>query len=196
VVAAFRRPAWLYSGSAFAAAHNLVPDWIAAYQTHGPAGPHKLWQNTDVYPWPWGKADGSVYDGTLAEFLTAAGITGAIPVTAASVPAPTVTYPPTTIPGSLLMSIEFSTTTGSDGTAYVPVTIPAGCTKILGGWVDVADPTAFDPARHDGDVTPANPDGVVCAPAVGGKGFPAGEQRLRVTGGIPDHFYTGRAIVG
>ena len=77
-----RRPGWLYSGEAFAAAHNLHPDWEAAYGSVEPPQPHKLWQDTDVYPWPWGRADASVFDGNLAEFLVAAGITTTPPVPA------------------------------------------------------------------------------------------------------------------
>jgi hypothetical protein len=88
------------------------------------------------------------------------------------------------------MIVPWSATTGNDGTAYIPIKIPAGCTRLHGGFADVLDPA--DPAtagHHDGDVTAGNPGGAQCAPTVGG---PTG-QRLRVTGAIPDHFYTGRA---
>ena len=74
VLAGTNRGPWLYSGLAFAAAHDLHPDWLAAYQPSEPSTPHKLWQNTDAHPWPWGKADGSVFDGTLPQFLAAIGI--------------------------------------------------------------------------------------------------------------------------
>jgi hypothetical protein len=79
LAATFRSP-WLYSGLAFSAAHDLQPEWLAAYQGNEPGAPHKLWQNTDVYPWPWGQADGSVFDGTLPQFLDSAGISLTGPV--------------------------------------------------------------------------------------------------------------------
>jgi lysozyme len=111
--------------------------------------------------------------------------------------ATTATQPPKPIPGSAFMNVEFSTTTGSDGTAYVQITIPPGCTHILGGWVDVMDPSGFDPTpHHDGDITAEFVSGVVCAPAVGAKDLPAGVQTLRITAAIPNHFYTGRAVCG
>jgi hypothetical protein len=75
VMTATNRPPWLYSGQAFAAAHDLDPDWLANYRGSEPAAPaHRLWQNSDTYPWPWGKGDASVFDGSLPEFLAAAGI--------------------------------------------------------------------------------------------------------------------------
>lgn len=74
IVALTGRQPWLYSGSYFAQTHNLEPEWVAAYQSNEPTGSHPLWQNTDVYPWPWGKGDGSIYHGTLADFLAATGI--------------------------------------------------------------------------------------------------------------------------
>jgi hypothetical protein len=107
-------------------------------------------------------------------------------------------YPPTPIPGQDgLMNVNFSTTTGLDGTAYVLLTIPKGCTQLLGGWVDVLDPSAGNPPHHDGDLTASTSDksGVVCQPAVGGN-LPAGTQRLRIAGGLPGHWYTGHAIFG
>lgn len=86
VMAATGRPPWLYSGLSFSEGHNLDPDWLAAYQgTEPTALAHKLWQDSDVYPWPWGRADASVFDGTLPEFLAAAGIGLPEPVS----PAPT-----------------------------------------------------------------------------------------------------------
>lgn len=66
---------WLYSYLAFAQAQDLDPDWLAAYSPNEPTIPHKLWQDTDAYPWPWGKSDASVFHGSLPEFLAAAGIT-------------------------------------------------------------------------------------------------------------------------
>lgn len=74
VTATARRP-WLYSGLAFAEAHDLDPDWVAAYGPVEPSIPHKLWQDSDTYPWPWGRSDASVFHGNLAQFLQAAGIT-------------------------------------------------------------------------------------------------------------------------
>ena len=113
-------------------------------------------------------------------------------------PPPDKTYPPTPIPGQEgLMNVNFSTTTGSDGTAYVLIPIPKGTSQLLGGWVDVMDPSAYNPPHHDGDIGAPTSDksGVVCQPAVGGS-LPAGTQRLRVAGGLPKHFYTGHAIFG
>ncbi|MCU4184034.1 hypothetical protein K6U06_06655 [Acidiferrimicrobium sp. IK] len=89
VVARFGRPGWLYSGEAFAAAHDLHPDWDAAYQPGEPPQPHKLWQDTDAYPWPWGRSDASVYDGSLAQFLVDTGIT-TTPATSAGLNPPEV----------------------------------------------------------------------------------------------------------
>lgn len=74
ILAATNRQPWLYSGLAFAAAHDLQPDWLAAYQPNEPTVPHRLWQSTDAYPWPWGKGDASVFDGTLPQFLASVGI--------------------------------------------------------------------------------------------------------------------------
>lgn len=83
ILQATSRTPWLYSGLAFSAAHNLQPDWVAAYQPNEPGVPHKLWQDTDVYPWPWGKGDASVFDGNLPEFLASVGITVPEPITPA-----------------------------------------------------------------------------------------------------------------
>jgi hypothetical protein len=80
---------WLYGGAYFAATHDLHPDWIAAYQAKAPAGSYKLWQYTDRQPWPWGRSDASVFAGSLAEFLIAAGIT-TVPVA----PVPPANTPP------------------------------------------------------------------------------------------------------
>lgn len=108
VIAATKRAPWLYSGAAFAQAHNLHPDWVAAYQNNEPLAPHKMWQNTDTYPWPWGKSDGSVFDGTLPEFLAATGITAG--VSAAEIK--TATQPAATA----------ATTDGGNMLAWDPVT--------------------------------------------------------------------------
>lgn len=67
-------PPWLYSDLAFAEAHDLDPQWVAAYGPNEPTLPHKLWQDTDAYPWPWGPSDASIFHGTLPQFLTAVGI--------------------------------------------------------------------------------------------------------------------------
>lgn len=75
VVKATARIPWLYSGLAFAEAAHLDPDWLAAYGQAEPALPHKLWQYTDRYPWPWGPSDASLFHGSLPEFLAEAGIT-------------------------------------------------------------------------------------------------------------------------
>jgi hypothetical protein len=89
IAATYHRLNWMYSGLAFAAAHDLHPDWVAAYQAHEPAGTWKLWQNTDAYAWPWGRSDASVFQGSLAEFLIAAGIT-----TSPVAPVPPAAAPP------------------------------------------------------------------------------------------------------
>lgn len=75
VLSSTGRPGWLYSGLSFVAAHDLqAPDWVAAYGQGEPTVPHKLWQYTDRYPWPWGPGDASVYDGTLPQFLAQLGM--------------------------------------------------------------------------------------------------------------------------
>lgn len=71
----FNRLNWLYSGAAFSTAHDLHPDWVAAYQWSEPTGNFKLWQNTDNYPWPWSKGDASIFNGTIGQFLAEAGVT-------------------------------------------------------------------------------------------------------------------------
>jgi hypothetical protein len=101
---------------------------------------------------------------------------------------PTLTFPPLPVEGSDFMKIRFQTTTGSDGTAYVPINLPHGA-ELLGGWVDVLDPSASTPPAHDGDV---HRGGVTAQPTVGGTASP----RLRIVNGLPNHFYTGHAIVG
>lgn len=108
-------------------------------------------------------------------------------------PPPNILGPAYRLPGDdTAMIVPFSTTTGSDGTAYVPIAIPAGCTRVLGGWADVMAAAAVTPPHHDGDITAADPTGVNCQPAVGVGIAPA----LRISAGIPNHFYTGRAICG
>lgn len=77
------RNAWLYSGLAFAEAHDLDPDWVAAYGPAEPTIPHKLWQYTDRYPWPWGPSDASVFHGALPQFLAASCIILPGPIVAA-----------------------------------------------------------------------------------------------------------------
>lgn len=117
----------------------------------------------------------------------------AVATTSPPAPArPPVVHPPQPIPGDApAMKIPFECTTGADGTAEIPIDVPAGL-QLLGGWVDVLDPSAYNPARQDGDYDPATRTGVQCAPTVGGKAGP----RLRVVHAIPGHFYTGRALVG
>lgn len=116
----------------------------------------------------------------------------AVPVVPASTPPPSV-GPPTQIPGGTEMNVPFSLTTGSDGTAYLPIPIPAGCSRIAVASVDVMDADGFTPPHHDGDVTAGNPSGVSVMPAVGGPATP-GFQAIRIAGGAPNHFYTGNAI--
>lgn len=107
--------------------------------------------------------------------------------------------PPTTIPGQAgLMNVDWSFTTGTDGTGYASLPIPAGCTKIVAASADVADPAAFHPPHHDVDVDqadaagPRDSSGVVVQPVVG-SGTP-GHQSIRLVGGAPSHFYTGHAV--
>lgn len=116
--------------------------------------------------------------------------------TAATPPIPTPVPPPSVgpaqpIPGDTAMNIPFSLTTGNDGTAYLPLAIPAGCTKITGGSVDVLSAEVFTPPHHDGDITAGNPSGASVLPVVGGA--PAGFQAIRVAGAMPNHSYTGNA---
>jgi hypothetical protein len=175
--------------------------WEANYNgqpgvTHRPGVLIHQYTSTATIPGCAGLFDLNVWLGTEEAFAAFFGLAPTPTVEATA--APTVTYPPTPIPGSDLMNVEFTTTTGADGTGYVPIAIPAGCDRILGGWVDVLDPSALTPPAHDGDINgrPAGTSGVVCQPAVGGKGLPAGQQRLRIAGAIPNHFYTGRAVCG
>ena len=115
-------------------------------------------------------------------------------------PPPTVS-PPTPVPGAPHMSIvRWSMTTGADGTGYVDIAIPAGCSRIVAGSADVAADSAFHPPHHDvdidqGDATgPRDASGVVCAPCVNALPAVPGHQLLRVAGGAAQHFYTGTAI--
>jgi hypothetical protein len=110
---------------------------------------------------------------------------------------PTWVGKPTPIPEQEpLMKINFSTTTGADGTGYVPITVQSG-QQLLGGWVDVLDDTASSPPAHDKDlpVPATGHSGVVCAPCVPPKPGTT-VQDLRIAGAIPGHFYTGHAITG
>ena len=96
------------------------------------------------------------------------------------------------------MNVDFSFTTGLDGTGYVTLPIPSGTSKCIAAGIDVEDPAALVPPHHDVDVNQTNNDdirdasGVVAQPCVGAQ--PAGHQRVRIVGGAPSHFYTGHAI--
>lgn len=119
--------------------------------------------------------------------------------TQATPPIPTPAPPPSVgpalpIPGDTAMNVDFSCTTGTDGTAYVEIPIPVGCTKIAVAGIDVGDPNAWTPPHHDGDITGNLVTGVNAQPAVAGPAIP-GVQKLRLSGGIPNHFYTGHAIL-
>lgn len=152
--------------------------WIAAYPGNGP----ELYDGSVGHQW----TDTGPYD--LSVFVDYLPGIDPMPVP----DQPTLTYPPQAIPGSTQMQVRFQTTTGSDGTAYVAIPMPPGCTVLLGGWADVSDPTIFNPPRHDGDIRGTFASGIVCQPTVGG----SSSQRLRLAGGIPNHFYTGHAICG
>ena len=106
---------------------------------------------------------------------------------------------PTPIPGQAgLMNVDWSFTTGTDGTGYASLPIPAGCTKIVACSADVLDPATFKPPHHDVDVDQTDPagirdsSGVVVQPVVGSN--TPGHQSIRLVGGAPSHFYTGHAI--
>lgn len=113
------RQPWLYSGLSFADAHDLDPQWVAAYGPNEPTIAHRLWQNTDTYPWPWGASDASVFHGTLPEFLAAAGIVSA--ETAASIqPArPAASPPPIKEDPAMVLAndghAQYVVTTAGDG---------------------------------------------------------------------------------
>ena len=169
---------WPEVQAAFRSAGILEPGyWIAAYPGNG----------AQLYPGSVGHQYQDVGPYDLSVFVDY--LPGIDPSPVPS--APDKTYPPLPIPGSTNMQVKFQATTGSDGTAYVAIPIPAGCSVLLGGWVDVLDPSASTPAKHDGDLA-ISKSGVVCEPTVGGH---LG-QRLRIAGGIPNHFYTGHAICG
>lgn len=113
IMAMLGRVAWLYSGLAFAQAHDLDPDWVAAYGQAEPTIPHKLWQDTDTYPWPWARSDASVFHGSLAQFLAATGISSA-PITTApaappAAPQPAAPEPVTSEPQEVLVNMVIST---------------------------------------------------------------------------------------
>jgi hypothetical protein len=95
------------------------------------------------------------------------------------------------------MNVDWSMTTGTDGTGYISLAIPAGTTKIVAASADVGDPATFKPPHHDVDVvrTPdsfRSPSGVVVQPVVGSNS--PGHQSIRLVGVAPSHFYTGHAI--
>ena len=96
-----------------------------------------------------------------------------------------------------LMVVDFHLTTGLDGTGYVTIPIPAGCSRMVAASIDVADPLSFTPSHHDVDVDqvdPAGPrdaSGVVAQPVVPPKN---GAQEVRVVGEAASKFLTGHAI--
>lgn len=92
------------------------------------------------------------------------------------------------------MFVDFSTTTGTDGTAYVSIPVPPSTSHIIACSVDVLADDAATPPSHDGDLA-ITKSGVVAEPCVGGPHLP-NNQLVRISGGIPSHFYTGHAIFG
>ena len=72
--AALHDPPWDYSGLNYAATHGLQPvTWVAAYGSHEPSPPHKLWQFTDRYSVPGvGTCDCSVFHGTIDQLAALA----------------------------------------------------------------------------------------------------------------------------
>jgi hypothetical protein len=65
---AFPAKKWLYTGLAYAKAHNLHPDWVAAYGQTEPTMPHVLWQYADNAPFPGiGNCDGNLFHGTVQD---------------------------------------------------------------------------------------------------------------------------------
>jgi hypothetical protein len=88
IIRAYGIGPWLYSGLDFAAAHNLQPQWVAAYRDVEPAVPHLLWQFSPSYPVPGvGPADCSLYRGTVGQLATLAWQPGPTPTTGDDVPA-------------------------------------------------------------------------------------------------------------
>jgi hypothetical protein len=62
--------AWTYSGLAFALAHGLNVEWVAAYNQPEPHVPHVLWQYTDKAAVVGvGTCDRSVFHGTIGDLL-------------------------------------------------------------------------------------------------------------------------------
>jgi hypothetical protein len=159
---------------------------------YGPGSDGTQWQSLNTY-------DRSIL---APDFLAANPHPGP---SAASTPGPAAPVAPSGALGAPIPEQEgimiqrFQTTTGADGTAYVDMPIPAGTTMLVGGWADVLDATGSTPPRHDLDIHAAHddptaaPNGVVCQPCVGGD-VPAGHARLRLAGGAPSHFYTGKAV--
>ena len=95
--------------------------------------------------------------------------------------------------------VRWSMTTGEDGTGYMSVPLPPGCTRIVAASADVLAASAT--GHHDVDVDqaaasgPRDASGVVCQPCVGDVPPPAaGHQTLRLVGGGNEHFYTGTAV--
>lgn len=121
------------------------------------------------------------------------------PVAQPPVAPPPQVFPPTAIPGQeSLMNVDWHMTTGQDGTGYVTIPIPSGCTRMVAASADVRDPSAVSPPSHDVDVDQLDAagsrdaSGVVCQPCVGAQA--PGTQRVRLVGGASNHFYTGHAI--
>ena len=109
-------------------------------------------------------------------------------------PSSGIPYP---VPGEGTMNVDLVFgNTGADGTAYVEVPIPTGTNRCIGASVDVADPANFSPVVQDVDIRPpigptCSPSGAVAQPCVGAQ--QPGNQRVRLAGGAPNHFYTGHA---
>lgn len=160
-------------------------DWlIAAYPGIGPV------------PYPGSIGHQWIDRGTYDESAIVPGWVPGRPIGPLPPPGPPAsTGKPFPIPGEdgqMNVPITYGNT-GADGTAYVTVPIPAGCSKCIGASVDVADPGTFSPPQQDVDLRPTALDhsGAVAQPCVGAQ--TPNTQRVRLAGGAPNHFYTGDA---
>lgn len=76
-----------YSDLAFALAHGLEPEWVAAFGDTEPTLPHKLWQFSESFPVPGvGGCDCSRFNGSIEELAALAYQPGAQPAAAPQPP--------------------------------------------------------------------------------------------------------------